>query len=196
MSFGFNLEMSKVVTGLRPGGRSARIQHVVHQAVLELQLEIDPSQINVPCIAKRAGVTPSTIYRRWGNLATLLSDVALARLQPDCLPQDCGSFQADLYAWVEQYFEEYTSDVGRSLLVDIASDPDSENREQCYDLVSQQLDVIKNRAIQRNEPYIDNQIIIELIVSPIIYMILFSKHDLKISYVETLLTRLFKHYYN
>lgn len=186
--------MSKIVAGLRPGGRSARIQQAVHQAVLELQLKIDPSQINVPCIAKKAGVTPSTIYRRWGNLATLLSDVALARLQPDCLPQDCGSFQADLYAWVEQYFEEYASDIGRSLLIDIASDPESDNREQCYDLVSQQLDIIRNRAIQRNERYIDNQIIIELIVAPIIYMILFSKHDLEISYAHQLLSRLFKYY--
>lgn len=186
--------MSKVVAGLRPGGRSARIQEAVHQAVLELQREMNPAPINVPCIAKKAGVTPSTIYRRWGNLAALLSDVALSKLQPDCLPPDCGSFQADLYAWVEQYFEEYSSDIGRSLLVDIASDPESDNREQCYDLVSQQLDVIRDRAIQRGENYIDSQIIIEIIVSPIIYMILFSKRDLQISYAQQLLERLFDHH--
>lgn len=182
--------MSKVVAGLRPGGRSARIQEAVHQAVLELQRELNPAQINVPCIAKKAGVTPSTIYRRWGNLAALLSDVALSKLQPDCLPPDCGSFQADLYAWVEQYFEEYSSEIGRSLLTDIASDP-SDNREKCYDLVSQQLDIIRDRAMQRGEQYVDNQIIIELIVSPIIYMILFSKQDLQLTYAHQLLKRLF-----
>ncbi|AOA58787.1 TetR/AcrR family transcriptional regulator [Acinetobacter larvae] len=183
--------MSKVVTGLRPGGRSARIQEAVHQAVLALQHEVDAAQLNVPAIAKKAGVTPSTIYRRWGSLSALLADVALAKLQPDALPQDYGSFKADLYAWVEQYFEEYTSCIGLSLLTDIASDPD--HREECYSLVNQQLNVIRDRAIQRKESYIENSIIIEMIVSPIIYMILFSKHDLDIAYVHKLLERLCKY---
>lgn len=35
--------------------------------------------LTVPAIAERAGVTPSTIYRRWGNLRELLSDVAVQR---------------------------------------------------------------------------------------------------------------------
>ena len=185
--------MSKIVSGLRLGGRSARIQQAVHKAVLELQLEIDPAQINVPCIAKKAGVTPSTIYRRWGNLAALLSDVALAKLKPDYLPQDYGSFKADLYAWVEQYIEEYTSSVGRSLLIDIVSSSESENRVECYDLVNQQLDIIRDRAIQRNERYIDNHIIIEMVVAPIIYMTLFSRQDLEVAYAHTLLERLFEY---
>ncbi|MCJ1501849.1 TetR family transcriptional regulator, partial [Enterobacter roggenkampii] len=40
--------MAKVVTGLRPGGRSERIQTAVHQAVKELQKDFEQSQITIP----------------------------------------------------------------------------------------------------------------------------------------------------
>ena len=59
--------------GLRPGGRSARVQESIHSAVRDLLEEQDRSTVTVPQIAARAGVTPSTIYRRWGDLAALLA---------------------------------------------------------------------------------------------------------------------------
>ena len=67
---------------VRIGGRSARIQSAVHDAVRELGALTTRNQITVPQIAAEAGVTPSTIYRRWGDLQTLLADVAVARLRP------------------------------------------------------------------------------------------------------------------
>ena len=62
--------------GPRPGGRSARVQASVHQAVRDLLATSDRDGITVPAIAERAGVTPSTIYRRWGGLPELMADVA------------------------------------------------------------------------------------------------------------------------
>ncbi len=53
----------------RPGGRAARIQAAVLEAVETLRQEKAASEITVPMIAARAGVTPSTIYRRWGDLS-------------------------------------------------------------------------------------------------------------------------------
>ncbi|SPL70209.1 TetR/AcrR family transcriptional regulator [Acinetobacter stercoris] len=184
--------MTKNVTGLRPGGRSARIQEAVHCAVLALQQELEQSQITVPMIAMRAGVTPSTIYRRWGDIQQLFSDVAFSKLQPDSLPRDLGSFREDLYAWVEQYYEEYSSSVGRALLKDVLAAQDTQTAERCYDLVSQQLDVIRERAIQRNENFIENRLIIEIVVAPLIYMILFSSQQLDLDFVHKLLIRLFE----
>ncbi|WP_122857219.1 TetR family transcriptional regulator, partial [Pseudomonas viridiflava] len=68
---------------VRTGGRSARVQESIHRAVRDLLLEQDRSTLSVPLIATRAGVTPSTIYRRWGDLTNLLADAAIARLRPD-----------------------------------------------------------------------------------------------------------------
>src|ERR1700754_3414092 len=87
----------------RPGGRSARVQAAVHQATTELLAEHGRAALTVPLIAARAGVTPSTIYRRWGELADLLADVAVEHLRPDGDPADTGSVAGDLAAWVEQY---------------------------------------------------------------------------------------------
>ena len=46
---------------VRQGGRSARIQEAVHLATQALLNEVGRGEINVPMIAERAGVTPSTV---------------------------------------------------------------------------------------------------------------------------------------
>jgi hypothetical protein len=42
------------------------VQKAVHRAVRELQADGGEGELTVPAVAARAGVTPSTIYRRWG----------------------------------------------------------------------------------------------------------------------------------
>ncbi|USP41666.1 TetR/AcrR family transcriptional regulator [Acinetobacter sp. XS-4] len=184
--------MAKVVTGLRPGGRSERIQTAVHQAVKELQKNLEQSQITIPMIAHEAGVTPSTIYRRWGDINQLFSDVALNELKPDMEPKDLGSFQLDITAWVEQYFEEYSSEVGQTLLRDLLYATESSNARKCETLIIQQLDIIQERAKKRGESTLENQEIIEAIIAPMLFRILFTDRALNLDYVHILLERLFK----
>ena len=66
---------------IRVGGRSARIQSAVQDAVTRLGATTPREELTVPQIAAEAGVTPSTIYRRWGDLSALLAqaDRALYR---------------------------------------------------------------------------------------------------------------------
>ena len=91
---------------IRQGGRSARIQAEVHKTVNQLLKTTDRAVITVPMIAEQAGVTPSTIYRRWGDLSQLLADVAVARLRPIAEPEDTGEMIGDLTAFIVQYAEE------------------------------------------------------------------------------------------
>lgn len=188
--------MAKVVTGLRPGGRSERIQTAVHQAVKELQKNLEQSQITIPMIADKAGVTPSTIYRRWGDINQLFSDVALNELKPDMEPKDLGSFQLDITTWVEQYFEEYSSEVGQTLLRDLLYATESSNARKCETLIIQQLDIIQARAKARSELTIENQEIIEAVIAPMLFRILFTDRTLSLDYVHILLERLFKAHSN
>lgn len=183
--------MTKVITGLRPGGRSARIQAAVHNAVQTLQHNVAVADLTIPMIAEYAGVTPSTIYRRWGDLSQLLADVAFNILHPDSVPADLGSFKQDLYAWMEQYFEEYASPVGRTILSDIVAENDSPTSGKCYDFLIQQLDIIQQRAQQRNETSIDNQLIIEIVIAPMLHRILFTEQESSLDYIHHLLARLF-----
>ena len=101
---------------VRVGGRSARIQSAVHEAVRQLSAKTKRDDLTVPQIAAEAGVTPSTIYRRWGDLAALLADVAVERLRPISDPEDTGAVASDLRLFIEQFMEEMSSPVGRTLL--------------------------------------------------------------------------------
>src|ERR1700731_5243443 len=85
----------------RPGGRSAGVQKAGHRAVRELHADGGEGELTVPAVAARAGVTPSTIYRRWGTLSQLLSDVALEKLRPETAPVDTGSLKGDLTLWLD-----------------------------------------------------------------------------------------------
>ncbi|MEX8023226.1 TetR family transcriptional regulator, partial [Acinetobacter baumannii] len=62
---------------------------------------------------------------------------------------------------------------------------------KCETLIIQQLDIIQNRAKLRNELTIPNQVIIEAVIAPMLFRILFTNHELSLEYVYDLLNRLF-----
>jgi len=166
---------SGVREAVRPGGRSARVQASVHEAVCALSAEMDRAALTVPMIAERAGVTPSTIYRRWGDLRELLADVAVERMRPDQAPLDTGSLRGDLEAWLDQYAEEMSSTPGRTLLRDaLAGDTQGENGCRCCEYGRGQLSVIVERATARGERTPTVEAIIDLAVAPVTYRILFD----------------------
>ncbi|KAA9149201.1 TetR family transcriptional regulator [Amycolatopsis acidicola] len=86
-------------TQTRPGGRSARVRASVHRAVEELLAEESAETLTLPVVASRAGVHPTTLYRRWGSVGELLSDVATSRFSGDIVVPDTGSLRADLERW-------------------------------------------------------------------------------------------------
>ncbi|MEV0254597.1 TetR/AcrR family transcriptional regulator [Streptomyces sp. NPDC050732] len=164
----------------RPGGRSARVQEAVHTAVRELAAEVGRDTLTVPLIAARAEVTPSTIYRRWGDLQALLSDVAVERLRPEAPPEDRGDLTSDLEAWAEQFLDEMSSSAGRAYIRDaLLGDPDGSNAGQCSAYAAEQIDVILARATDRGEAAPDVETVLDHVVAPVMYRILFrpTGHD-------------------
>ncbi|MBY5776172.1 TetR/AcrR family transcriptional regulator [Rhizobium leguminosarum] len=163
-----------VKENLRPGGRSARVQASVHKAVRELMAEMSRADVTIPLIAGKAGVTPSTIYRRWGDLQELLADVAVDRLRPDMQPIDAGSGKADLETWAEQYAEEMSSGPGREMIRDVLAAQAGANACKCSEYTRQQIDVIAERAKARREAFPDVDRVMDQVVAPIMYRILFG----------------------
>src|SRR3954469_17552140 len=96
----------------RPGGRSARVRASVHRAVEELAAAGPAEALTIPAVAARAGVHPTTVYRRWGTLGELLAAVAASRFAGDLVVPDTGSLAGDLERW--------TTDVATDL-----ADPDT-----------------------------------------------------------------------
>ena len=175
---------------IRQGGRSARIQEAVHTATQALLDEVGRSEINVPMIAERAGVTPSTIYRRWGDLTQLLADAAAERLRPVADPDDTGSVSGDLHAFVVQFAEEMASPVGRALLRDVVSAAASEGAAACCcAYTTHHLQTLNSRALQRGERGFSVEAAIDVLIAPICYRILFANGETLPAYVNGLLTR-------
>ena len=183
----------------RPGGRSARVQAAVHQATLELMALHGRAGLTVPLIAARAGVTPSTVYRRWGELADLLADVAVERMRPEGDPADTGSVAGDLQAWVEQYRDEMSSDVGLGLMLDVLSARRGARAEgqlpvpcQCAAFTASQLEAIVARGIERGEAVPEVDALMDTVISPIIFRALFGTSPMTPEHAQALMAACLK----
>ncbi|GGI01729.1 hypothetical protein GCM10007170_41840 [Arthrobacter liuii] len=115
----------------------------------------------------------------------------MARYRPDP-PPDHGSVRADLQAWAEQYIEEAASPTGREFLRDMVSggaDGGSAHRGGAY--ARQRVEVILERAHERGEQVPDLEDVIDLLLAPIVYRILFEPEELRVSYAAELTKSLF-----
>ncbi len=81
--------------GLDP--RVARTRGRVLSAVIELIGEVGFGRVSIEAVAARAQVARSTLYRNWGDLATLLGDALQVQLQAAVTP-DTGDLRSDLLA--------------------------------------------------------------------------------------------------
>jgi AcrR family transcriptional regulator len=173
----------------RPGGRSARIQQAVHQATRELLAAGGRDELGIPSIASRAGVNPTTIYRRWGDINGLLSDVATEELRPTEAPAETGSLEGDLLAWAEQLLEELGSDPGRALAVDlIAGDPGGVNAESCAQYTASTIQEILDRHAGPAAPTLDD--VRDRVLAPIYYKVLFRRSEPAEDYPRRLVSAL------
>lgn len=176
--------------GIRPGGRSERVQKAVHAAVKALTSAGSDVEVTIPMVASEAGVTPSTIYRRWGSLTELLADVAVERLRPDADPADTGTFRGDLEAWLEQYAEEMSSGPGLAMLRDVlASASGSQLACKCTAYTTAHFELLVARGQRRGEetPSVDQ--LVDGLVAPILYRILFVGEEILPDYRRRLLRR-------
>ncbi|MFG2039738.1 TetR/AcrR family transcriptional regulator [Dactylosporangium sp. NPDC048998] len=100
----------------RTGGRSAAVLSAIRYAVEELIRERGAEKVTIPMVAERAGVNPTSIYRRWGDAPAMLNDIATYRLDPDrSLPQT-GDLRADLAAWAGEIVEHYRKPLNAAIL--------------------------------------------------------------------------------
>ncbi|AYD00258.1 TetR family transcriptional regulator [Neorhizobium sp. NCHU2750] len=174
---------------LRQGGRSARIQTAVHETVRELLKTVDRSAITVPMIAEKAGVTPSTIYRRWGDIGDLLADVALAHMRPISQPADTGAMRTDIETFIVEYAEEMSSRLGREMLQDIVgSSSGGGAAERCCHYTIHHLETLRDRAEQRGEAVFDVDAAMDKLVAPIVYHIMFRDRDVTPDYCRALIS--------
>ncbi|MFI7011280.1 TetR/AcrR family transcriptional regulator [Streptomyces sp. NPDC050145] len=178
----------------RPGGRSARVGAQVHQAVTELISERGYGNFTVGEVAARAGVADSSVYRRWGSLEALLSDVALTRLNAQSPMPDTGSLDGDLRTYAAAVAREITGPDGLAvvrLAVALSSDG-PQGLKAGDDLFAErmgQLQSMLDRAGDRGEQVLDALDVLDHVLAPMYIRVLFGM-ELTPEYVDGLVDRL------
>ena len=180
----------RTTTAVRPGGRSARVQQAVHDAVRQLTCEIERDQLTIPLIAERAGVTPSTVYRRWGSLKELMAYVAAEHLKPDGEPPDMGSLSGDLLAWAGEFMEEMTSRPGQQVLADTLGSTDVALKARCRQWQCDQVSLFLARANARGEAVsCDMETLLDLIMGPLTYRLSYAPDTVSDAWLKRCIAR-------
>jgi AcrR family transcriptional regulator len=100
----------------RTGGRSARIREQVFGAVLEELVANGLSGLTMPAISQRAGVHPTTLYRRWPDPESVALDAIRDRSDTHVAIPDTGAFAGDLARFLTDLDTYVRSPLGRALL--------------------------------------------------------------------------------
>ncbi|MBT2323266.1 TetR/AcrR family transcriptional regulator [Variovorax paradoxus] len=162
----------------RPGGRSAQVQAVVRTALEELVAEQGRERVTVPAVAERAGVSASSIYRRWGDLSGLLAETATRRLDPNRPLPDTGLLRQDLRAWARELITHLSQPCNTSLLRAASALAGGEDTD-CLRNRKAEAKVLVDRARARGEAAPDPQLLIDHVVAPIVFRVIFGADAVK-----------------
>jgi AcrR family transcriptional regulator len=159
----------------RPGGRSALVRRNVYTAVGELVGEGLREGMSIPQVAERAGVNPTSIYRRWGNIEALLEEVAVAALTRDEPMPDTGSIAGDLRAWAGAIAADIARPQRRTYLrAMIYARNDRVDHCPCWDQRMEQAEQMIRRARQRGERTPSAAQVLDHVVAPLYHHAVFG----------------------
>ncbi|MEV6279450.1 TetR/AcrR family transcriptional regulator [Nocardia sp. NPDC051832] len=86
----------------RIGGRSTRVREMVLAATVQQVLDQGIEGLSLGAVAARAGVSETTIYRRWGTRTALIADAMNELAAVGNPPPDTGILREDLRQILEQ----------------------------------------------------------------------------------------------
>ncbi|MFC6063716.1 TetR/AcrR family transcriptional regulator [Streptomyces ochraceiscleroticus] len=176
----------------RPGGRSSHVRAAVHSAVVALVGERGADQVTLPAVAKRAGVNSSTLYRRWGTLAALLADVAKHRGDVGAPPL-VGDLRTDLENQALWTLTELSRPGGIAFFrAEVAPDVDErhDGLRECLRRVSERFRPVLDAARERGDAPPSLEQVLDRIVAPLYFRVVFSIPGTDEAYVRDLVAEL------
>ncbi len=100
----------------RSVGRGAKVRAAVHAATLAELVDKGYAALTVENVARRAGVHKTTVYRRWKDRESLLTDALAEHMATDIPVPDTGAIETDLQALARSIIEAFTSPTGQAIL--------------------------------------------------------------------------------
>jgi AcrR family transcriptional regulator len=173
----------------RTGGRNAAVAARIRAAVEELVAERGSERVTIPMVAERAGVNPTSIYRRWGDLPGMINDLATYRLDPDRPLPDHGDLAADLREWSREFLLFYSIPANAALLRGGAAASTGDETSDCMRDRRAEAAMLVERYGPRTPITVDQ--VVNHLVAPILYRAILMPWTLHEDLVDTLVTELF-----
>jgi AcrR family transcriptional regulator len=156
------------------------VEEAVFEAALGLLASRDYREISVETLAERAGVSRTTIYRRWPSKAAVVA-AAVSSLYLDRVEvPDTGALSEDLVALLSETYRVMANGDGRVLEQLVRQ---SGQNPELVEVVSSILyarrrlyATMLNRAIARGElpPEMDQELLLDLLLGPLWFRLLVS----------------------
>ncbi|WP_223767861.1 TetR/AcrR family transcriptional regulator [Streptomyces huiliensis] len=148
----------------------------VHQAVVDLVQDVGADKVTIPAVARRAGVNPSSVYRRWGTAAALLADVATRR-QGEETPELLGDLRRDLERVAVWTLSDLSRPGGVAFFrAEVAPDVDDRRAglRACLRRVSARFQAPLDAAARRGEVVPSLERVLDRVVAPLYFRVVFS----------------------
>jgi AcrR family transcriptional regulator len=166
---------------IRPGGRTARVRAVVLQAAGDALAENGLARLDLADIARRANVGKTTVYRRWGTVASLVADLLVDMAEQSSPRTDTGSLLGDLQAnarLVQRTLSDRRQGALFKAIIAAATcdDRTAEALRRFYDTRIAEWAPCVHRAIERGELPADTDAheVIRAVSAPLYYRLLTS----------------------
>ncbi|MBT2532547.1 TetR/AcrR family transcriptional regulator [Arthrobacter sp. ISL-48] len=169
------------MTGTGPHGRplDSRVDRTVVDATLALLAERGYDTLTTAAVARRAGVSTASLYRRWSSKEKLLESAARALMAAFLRPEDTGTLAGDLTSLFRDKIHALSGEAGTVLKVLVgqaAHDPSVAQilEEEVSDVSHVLLVTILNRAAARGEVHdgydadLAAQVAIGLVTTPLL----------------------------
>lgn len=171
----------------RPGGRSQAVSLSIRRAVEDLVAERGGDKVTIPMVADRAGVNPTSIYRRWGDAAAMINDIATYQLDPARTIPNSGDLRADLEQWLGEIVRHYRKPVNAALLRGGAAGAGDTMTDCSRNRRAEAAAMLELHAPQRG---VTVEAIVDQLLAPVVYRAIFLPWTLDDAVAERLVGQL------
>lgn len=160
--------------------------------MLEELSESGIEAFSIPQVAVRAGVSNSSLYRRWPNKAALISFAGGHNSQASISFRDCGSLRKDLCQALAEALETFSDPSMRALIAMAFGSTDvpelKQTLENFWQLRMEQQRAMFDRAVARGEiaADVDTSDVIERAVGPLYFRYFVTRRPITKKFIQVL----------
>ena len=175
----------------RPGGRSSRVRAAAIAATLAELAEGGYAALSLERIAHRAGVNPTSLYRRWGKRERLVLEAMLEQVAQHVSVPDTGSLRDDLLELARtaaaNAARPEVAAMARAVAAQAPYDPELATANEAFWAERLELDgAIVERAIERGDvdAATEPTEVIEAVIGPIHLRLLLTGRPVDDAFLE------------